>query len=167
MEAMTHNLTGVCIQILCFKYFLTPYNYIFTMLFAFLSHFLIDALSKITYHTPEARKEDKFWVIWHVIILGVSIASFAIFILEFWIGMLFANLIDIWDWLIIRNIQNHKRKKDPESNWCQHCFFHPLADVLRDKLFFFLPNLNYKRIGIVPEIIILGLLSFFITFLLI
>ncbi len=146
---------------------MAPYSYIFTMLFAFLSHFLIDALSKITYHTPEPRTEDKFWVIWHIIILLFSILSFGIFILEFWLGMLFANLIDIWDWVIIRNIQNYKKKKNSDSKWCAHCYFHPVADAVRNKLFFFLPNLNYRRIGIIPEIFLISCLSFFIAFLLI
>ncbi len=167
MEAITHNLTGVLIQILCFKYFITPYNIILAIVFAFLSHFLVDALAKITYHTPEARKEDKFWVTWHIIILILSLLSFGIFIAWYWIGILFANLIDIWDWLIIRNIQNYKKKENPESNWCQKCFFHPIADKVRNLLFPFLPNLNYKRKGIIPEIIIIFVLSVSITFLLI
>lgn len=167
METVTHNLTGVLIQILCFKFFQLPYNIFFTIIFAFLSHFLIDALSKITYHTPEARKEDKFWVIWHIIIFVISILSFGIFILEFWIGMLFANLVDIWDWLIIRNIQTYKKKKNPDSNWCQGCYMHPIADKIRNKLFFFLPNLNYKHVGIIPEIILITILSIFIVFFLV
>ena len=68
MEDITHFLTGVLIQILFFMYFIFPFNILFTMVFAFLSHFLIDALAKITYHTPEALKGDKFWIIWHIII---------------------------------------------------------------------------------------------------
>ena len=128
MEAITHILTGVLVQILCFQYLIFPYNILFTILFAFFSHFIIDALAKITYHTPEPRKEDKFWLIWHIIILGGSIIGLVWFFIPFWLGELFANLVDVWDWLILRPIQSKKKKLNPETNWGEKYFLHPLID---------------------------------------
>ena len=116
MEDITHFLTGVLIQILCFMYFKSPFNILYTMVFAFLSHFLIDALAKITYHTPKALKGDKFWIIWHIIIYSGSLIVLIIFFIPYWLGMLFAKIVDIWDWFILRPIQNKKKKKIPNQN---------------------------------------------------
>ncbi len=162
MELITHSLTGVIIQILCFKFLIFPMNLILTMVFAFFSHFIIDTLTKMTYHTPESRIEDKFWLIWHIIIVISSAAVLVVFIVPFWLGILFANLVDIWDWLILRTIRNRKKRKNPESNWANFnkYFIHNIIDWIREKPCSWLPNLNYKRYGIIVEI-------FFIFFLLI
>ena len=114
MEAITHILTGVLIQVLCFKYLLFPFNFLLTMLLAFLSHFIVDTLAKITYHTPVALKDDKFWVIWHVITLVSAVGVGIVFFIPYVLGGLFANLVDIWDWGILRPLQNKKKKENPE-----------------------------------------------------
>jgi len=165
MEDITHFLTGVLIQISIFMYFKFPFNILFTMVFAFLSHFLIDALAKITYHTPEALKGDKFWIIWHIIIYSGSLIILIIFFIPYWLGMLFAKIVDIWDWFILRPIQNRKKKKNPESKWMEKYFFHPTIDKIRKKTLFWLPNWNYERKGIIPEIIIIFFLLVIIMFL--
>jgi len=165
VELITHNLVGVTIQILCFSLLIYPLNFIFTMIFAFISHYLIDILSKFTYHTPEARKDDKFWVTWHIIILIASIASLIIFF-PFWLGMLFANLVDIWDWLILRPIQKRIKKSKPDSKWGDNLYFHKGVDWLRDKLFSKFPNWNYKRQAIIFELVIIALLILTICLLL-
>ena len=161
MELITHVLTGILIQVLCFKYLVFPFNFLLTMLLAFLSHFFIDTLAKITYHTPVALKDDKFWVIWHYIIY-ISSASVIILGLSFYfpyiIGGLFANLVDIWDWVILRPRQNKKKKENPESKWGEGFFIHPIIDWIRDKPFFWLPNWNYKKKAIIVEIITITIL---------
>ena len=93
METITHNLIAVFIQILCFLYFIFPLNVIFTIIFAFLSHIILDGLSFITYHTPDPMKEDKFWLIWHYIIYALSLSSIIVFIIPYWLSMLFAKLM--------------------------------------------------------------------------
>lgn len=167
MEAMTHNLTGVFIQILCFMYFAFPFNILFTILFAFLSHYIVDTFATLTYHTPEALKDDKFWVVWHWIILVLSIFSLIIFFIPYFLGMLFANFVDIWDWLILRPIQNKKKKENPDTEWGKKYFLHQGVDFIREKVppFSWLPNWNYKRPAIITEIIILVILVILITFL--
>jgi len=80
MELITHNLIGVIIQILCFRFLLFPLNIVCTILFAHLSHLFIDAVSIITYHTPDKQEGDKFWIIWHYIIYLLSFISFFILI---------------------------------------------------------------------------------------
>ena len=165
MELITHNLIGVIIQILCFRFLLFPLNIVCTILFAHLSHLFFDAISIITYHTPDKQKGDKFWIIWHYIIYLLSIISFFIFMIPYWLGMLFANIIDIWDWFILRPIQKRIRKKSPESKWGDKYYLHWTVDWVRDKLFFWLPVRNYKKSGILIEIFIIIILSVILGFL--
>ena len=164
MEAITHILTGVLIQVLCFKYLVFPLNFLLTMLFAFLSHFAIDTLAKITYHTPVALKDDKFWVIWHVVTLIAAVSAGIVFFIPYVLGGLFANLVDIWDWGILRPMQNKKKKEDPDSKWGEGFFIHPIIDWIRDKPFSWLPNWNYNRKAILVEIITITTLFTLILF---
>ena len=164
MEAITHILTGVLIQVLCYKYLVFPLNFLFTMLFAFLSHFIIDTLAKITYHTPVALKDDKFWVIWHLVTLISAVSIGIIFFIPYVLGGLFANLVDIWDWGILRPIQKKKKKENPESKWGEGFFIHPIIDWIRDKPFSWLPNWNYKKQAVIVEIITISILIHSIVF---
>ncbi|MHA1191364.1 MAG: hypothetical protein ACTSP9_03595 [Promethearchaeota archaeon] len=162
MEAITHNLVAVIIQIFCFQYLLFPLNIIFTIFFAYLSHLVVDALSKMTYHTPDVHKDDKFWVIWHVIIYSASILSIIFLIIPYWLGILFANIIDIWDWFILRPIKKRKVKSGSDPNWGQKWYLHKHADWVRDKFFGWLPNWRYKYFGIIIEVVIIIFLSIII-----
>lgn len=162
LETITHNIVAVLIQLLCFKIFSFPLNIILTIIFAFISHFISDALSKITYHTPEPHKEDKFWVIWHIIIYCSSILSIIIFVLPFWLGILFVNLPDLIDWFILRPIYSGKNKENPELKWEKKFIFHPIVDFIRDNVFFWLPDWTYKKASISVEIITIFTLSILI-----
>jgi len=155
LETVTHNLVAVVIQILCFKYMLFPFNIIFTIILAFLSHIIIDGIAIITYHTPEVQKGDKFWLIWHIIIYGLSILSIIIFMIPFWLAMLLANIMDIWDWFILRPIQKRKIQNNIESKWGDKYYFHRFIDWFRAKFLGWLPKWNYKRAGIIFEIILI------------
>ncbi|UCC20615.1 MAG: hypothetical protein JSV62_04825 [Promethearchaeota archaeon] len=159
MESITHNLAAVLIQILCFNIFFYPLNIIFTIIFAFLSHFLSDAFSKLTYHTPEAMKNDKFWITWHIIIYTASIVTFIIFFLPFWLGMLFVNLPDIIDWFILRPIKNKKKRESPDAIIKKNYSMHQISDWIRIKILFWLPDLTYKKYGVITELIMIGFFS--------
>ncbi len=165
METITHNLIAVTIQILCFHYFQYPLNVILTLLFAFSSHFLSDALSKITYHTPEVMKQDYFWWVWHIFIYGASLITIVAFFIPFGIAMFAVNLPDIVDWFILRPIQNRKKRKDLDNKNETRYFFHHLADFIRNKIFFWLPDLTYKRYGIITELVLVCIFFSIICFL--
>ncbi|MHA2036794.1 MAG: hypothetical protein ACW98X_10195 [Promethearchaeota archaeon] len=165
MEFITHNLFAVLIQILCFKFVIFPFNIILTVIFAFLSHIITDAISIITYHTPEVQK-NIFWIVWHVVIYILSIGSLVVLIIPFWLGIFFANVMDFWDWYILRPIQKKKKKKNPETKWGENYYFHRIVDVTRDRLFYWLPKWNYKKAGILIEILIIVILVVVIVFLL-
>jgi hypothetical protein len=168
MEAITHILMGVLIQIVCFEYLPFPFNIIITIILAFFSHFLIDALAKITYHTPDARWNNIFWVGWHIFIFGISILATVWFFIPYWLGLLSANFVDIWDWLILRNIQKVKQRSEnnhSEDVWGEKYFIHSVIDKLRAKVFFWLPNWNYKKRGIIPELFLITVFWMLIYFL--
>ena len=164
MELVTHNLVGVIIQILCFTYLIFPFNIIFTIIFAYISHLVVDALAKVTYHTPDAHTDDKFWVTWHIIIYSISLISVIIFIVPFWLAMLFANLIDITDWFILRPLRKRRSNKLANASKQDLWYAHKQADWIREKLFYWLPNWQYKYAGVSIEIIIIISLSLIIFF---
>ncbi len=165
METVTHNLVAVIIQILCFNFLIFPWNLIFTIIFAFISHIIVDGIAVITYHTPDVQKGDKFWIIWHYIIYAVSLFSIIIFIIPYWLSMLFANIMDLWDWFTLRPIQKKIRNKNPESKWGDKYYFHRIVDWVRKKLFFWLPKRVYKRSGVLIEIFLICALSISLLFL--
>lgn len=161
MQALTHFQTGILIQILCFMFLIFPFNIIFTIIFAFLSHFIVDAFAKITFHPPEPLQEDyKFWKAWGIIIIVATIAfviwfiAIGLFWFYFW-GGFFSVLVDIVDWGILRPIQYRRNKSETKSIWTEGYFFHKMIDKFREKTLFWLPNWNYKRKGVIPEIIII------------
>jgi hypothetical protein len=162
LEAITHFLTAVIIQILCFKYFLFPLNIVFTIIFAFSSHILSDIFSNLTYHTPKVMKGDKFWIVWHVIIYSVSALAVILFIIPYWLAILSSYLPDIIDWHILRPIQKFRKRKNSESKVKYKYLIHPFIDLLRVKLFFWLPDLKYKKHAIMTELLIISILSFLI-----
>jgi len=159
LETITHNLIAVYIQIFCFQFLLFPFNVIFTIIFAYFSHIIVDAFSILTYHTPDAHKDDKFWLYWHIIIYALSAASIVVFIVPFWLSIISANIMDLWDWFIIRPIQRRKKKKDPESEWKSPLYLHASVDWFRRNLLFWLPRWTYKKGGIVVEIIVILIFS--------
>jgi hypothetical protein len=123
---------------------------------------VVDTFSVITYHTPEAQKGDKFWLIWHYFIYAISLFSIVIFLIPYWLSMLFANVMDLWDWFILRTVQRKVKYKNPESNWGDQYYFHRIVDWVRGRLFFWLPKRNYKKSGIIIEIILICGLSLII-----
>jgi hypothetical protein len=165
METITHNLVAVLIQILCTKFMIFPLNIIFTIILAFFSHVFFDAISVITYHTPEKMEDDKFWKWWHIIIYGLSIFTLIFFMIPYWIALFFANIMDLWDWFIYRPIQKKKYNVEHEQYPGKKYYFHIFVDWFRDKFFNWLPRWNYKKGGIIVEILMIIIFSFFIALL--
>jgi len=166
METITHCFAGIIIQIICFRYLLFPLNVVLTIILAVASHIVIDVFARITYHTPKPQWKDKFWITWHIIIISCAVIVIVIYINPFWLGMLFAKLPDIVDWRILRAIQRRIYKNTPNSSREPKLIFHPLVNWLRNKFFYWLPDLNYKRYGIIIELLFLTFLSIIIYFIL-
>lgn len=163
MEGITHILTGILIQLLCFIFFIFPFNIIFTIILGFFSHFLIDSMAKVTYHTPDPHKEDKFWVIWHIItpllilvlVIWMLLINWILFFF-FLLGGISANLVDIWDWMILRPKHNKLKSENPDAKfWGEKLYIHPAIDWVREHVppFTIMPNWNMEKKGVIVEII--------------
>ena len=148
MQFPIHLIFGILIQLTINSFIpiTSILNPIFIIIFAFSSHFILDAIAKATYHPPE-RINNRFWLYWHLFTYGIGFLITLLFVWQYFLGMLFANATDIWDWLFLR--REAKRRNDP--NWGKKYYLHPIADKIRATFFFWLPNLNYNQKGILPE----------------
>ncbi|MFX0060516.1 MAG: hypothetical protein ACFE8J_19645, partial [Candidatus Heimdallarchaeota archaeon] len=89
---------------------------------------------------------------------------YIIFFFPYVLAMLFANMMDIVDWVILRPIYFFYIKKggEEEFSWNKDFVFHSLIAKFRNKLLFWLPNWRFKRYGIIPELLIITILLTFI-----
>jgi hypothetical protein len=110
-------------------------------------------------------KHDNFWWVWHIFIYSASLTTIVIFVVPFGIVMITVNIPDIVDWFILRPIQKRKNKKEGKETDETDYFFHHLADLIRNKAFFWLPDLTYKRYGIITELFIICFFFLLIFFL--
>lgn len=149
MQLPIHIITGIVVHLIIST--LIPDMSILSLMliifFALASHFLLDALAKSTYHPPE-RINDNFWLIWHIFSYGIGIFYLMLFIWDFWIAILFANLPDLLDWYTLRNIANYRKRPFKP-------YLHPIANKIRSSYFHWLPDLTYNRLGVLPELIVI------------
>lgn len=146
MQSPTHFLTGILIYNL-FRLIpgLSPWIYIpLTVILAIASHALLDCVAIMTYHPPEPQKQDKFWVIYHVLIylttFAMVLTAIIIHDLRNYLWVMVASILpDIIDWYTLRPIF----KKGP--------VIHPTIDRIRNTLFFWIPKWNMKKWTVVFE----------------
>ena len=153
MQAISHFLFVIIIHILLIELF-PPLGLILMIILAFFSHFLVDSIARMTYHLKEAQPHDKFWVIYHAIIIPAGFVVLIVFWNPYWLAMGMSVLIDIWDWGVIRG--GRKLKKDP--TWMERYEIHPFIERFRTKFFSWLPDWNERRIGVIPEAILIAVL---------
>jgi len=164
MQMPTHLIAGALIQIIIEISLPDPtliwLKISLIIIVAFFSHFFIDASAKATYHPPKPLKDDCFWVWYHVFVYSSAVVIIIILFPWFWLGMLAANAVDLWDWYFLRPMANKKENPD----WGKKYRLHPIADFIRRKIFFFLPDLGHDRKGAIPEIVLV--VAFFLLLLL-
>ncbi|MHA1225801.1 MAG: hypothetical protein ACTSPV_03585 [Candidatus Hodarchaeales archaeon] len=160
MQLPIHLIAGIMVQ-LGINALVPPDNIlnpILIIILAFGSHFILDPIAKVTYH-PSERIDDNFWLYWHMFVFVAGFLIMAVFIWKYFLGMFFANLVDIWDWLFLR--ETAKRKGD--LNWGKKYYLHQIADIIRAKFFSWLPSLNYNRYGILPELVFILVWAIFVV----
>jgi hypothetical protein len=119
-----------------------------------LSHVIVDVFSLMTYHVPDPRPYDKFWLSYHIV-MYILTAIFTLFLVkEFWIPMVASCLIDIADWLFIRPI--FKKQKG---------IIHPYIVAFRNLEFPWIPNFIEKKWSVLIEFGLIFGLSMWIHFL--
>ncbi|UCE14773.1 MAG: hypothetical protein JSV04_06225, partial [Candidatus Heimdallarchaeota archaeon] len=96
MQLPTHLIAGIAIQLVIVTLFPAPpwLTGSLIVLISLSSHFILDALAKSTYHPPQRIYDDNFWLGWHIFAYGTGFIIIFLFVREYWIGMLFANLPD-------------------------------------------------------------------------
>ncbi len=151
MQLPTHVLVAVFTQYLITKFltFPTCVEICLIILLCGFSHFFIDALGKITYHPP-IRELGNFWLYWHIFLYAFGFFLIFLYFQVYWLGILSGLLVDIWDWIILRNYAKYTSQPD----WGKKYYLHPIADKIRGIFFSRFPNLNHSKVGILPEIIL-------------
>lgn len=150
MQAPTHLVAAMLIQVILILLFpdLDPLILLpLIFITAVLSHILIDCIADITYHVPDARLNDKFWLSYHIIIFLLTGIMLILFTLEYWIAFLGSMFFDLVDWILLRAIL----KKEP--------IFHPIVDKIRSIFFSWLPNYREEKWAVANEVIIVGLIA--------
>jgi hypothetical protein len=123
----------------------------------------VDALVKITFHTPEPHPEWRFWVLANTSFAVAALVTAIILFNPYWWAMLASSLVDIYDWTILRPAQAVKRKKTPEYS-LEKWMIHPHIEHFRDDHLKWVPNWLYEPKGVIPEIIII-IIAFLVLFL--
>jgi hypothetical protein len=148
MQLPTHLVSGILIQWLIITIYPATQSIeiliqiILIIVLCLSAHYVIDGFAIATYHPPEPEN-TKFWLYWHIFIYLSGIVIIISFFNSFLIGMFFANLVDLWDWVLRR----HVLKKPPQLHW--------VAEKLRTQLKKILPELTYNKYGIIPELILI------------
>jgi hypothetical protein len=130
LQSYTHFLTGILLAEWVILWHLSSpiLETVIIIVLAFLSHFPIDIIVKVTYHPSQPHTQDKFWVGYHIFVAVASIIIL-IYFWGYWWVMLATSVVDIIDWLILRGIL-HKKP-----------IFHPFLENIRDKILFWIPKL--------------------------
>jgi len=155
MQAPTHFFTGILLAKIIKV--LVPNLPLFWQVvligsLAVASHFLLDGIAISTYHPPQAKWDDRFWVIFHVVFVYIgAVVVVIIFFREYWWIMIFAYLPDLIDWNIMRGLLH----RDP--------IVHPVIDKFRTRYFAWLPDLRDKNWAVLIEgglnsILIIGII---------
>lgn len=150
MQLPTHVTFGVLIQLsVAYLFPITDiFFFLSVFLLALLSHFILDSLAILTYHPPQ-RQDTKFWLYWHLLVYFSGffmIVGFAVINPLLLVGILGANLPDLWDWIFLRGILKSQNKK---------LYVHKYAQKIRSYFVNYVPDLTYNNWGIVPEFILI------------
>ena len=159
MEGITHFLTGILILKYLKGKIKHPYDKILIIVLSFLSHGILDSLARATYHPSNALLNDPIWWIWHITVYVLGLAVFIHYFKECWYALIASSLPDIWDWGIIRPTRDWIIQ-DP--SWGASFFMHQYIYIIPRAWFDWLPDMNLNPIGIIPEIILIIILSFLI-----
>lgn len=159
MQLPTHVIFGVAIQIAISILYPRQDLIFFVMVFviALLSHFILDSLAIMTYHPPN-RQQTKFWLYWHIFVYLTGIFFIIVALVSnplLIVGIIGANVPDLWDWVLLRWILKSTNKK---------LYIHKFANKIRSIFKNHVPELTYSKIGILPESVLISLSVLYIVF---
>jgi len=159
-------LAGILIQFLVFYWIGTiPWlAVILVLVFGFLSHGILDPIAaKFTYHRPDPKWDDKFWLGYHIGMYTFTL-FIVMFFIQYWLGMLASIIVDLFDW----GARALKRFKFLHLDWYTEPYVH---NIVNKPLLYCLKGIKgdvYSKSRVIPEIIIdvvlLACCVFFIYF---
>ncbi len=117
MQTPSHFVTGIAIDKLVSKVKLPQILHsLIVGAISYLSHGVLDILSRITYHPPDAQPEDRFWWYYHRVVLPITTIGLVV---KYWrahkLSMICSVLPDL-DWVV-----RAFRKNNPQfvQFWCK------------------------------------------------
>lgn len=140
MQAFTHFLFGLWIG----QWFPGFLGYLLT----FVSHIPLDIACRGTYHPPQARWKDPFWVWSHFLFLVLAV-EIAVRWWREWPVMLASVGPDVFDWWI-------RKPFDPEGRWEIHAFIRWASERTT-----WIPDWTLEHHGLIPELL-LGLIVYWL-----
>jgi hypothetical protein len=176
----THFLMGILIQKIFFYFFPpSPLIWLIILILSFLSHWLIDPFSYVTFHPDE--NYDKNHPNDHIrkyitIIAAILTASIGIYFIFFTVEkfrlcsslispncyfftMLAAWFVDVIDWIIVRNLA---KKGIIDKKYFALGILHPTINKFRETVFPKMPNWREKKWAFGVDLGITALLALFV-----
>lgn len=177
MYLYTHFLVGILIQKLFFHFFPpTSLIWVIVCVLSFLSHWIVDLFSYITFHPDETYSErfpkDRFKLF--VDIMSVPITAFVVIYFTFFsqpnfqffsgfispdcyiFSMISAWFVDVIDWEIVRRLAKHEIiSKDYFSTG----ILHRTINKFRETIFPWFPNWRDKKWAYSIDVGITGTLA--------
>jgi hypothetical protein len=127
MQEPTHILAGVVIQRSLQPIRPRWLGLTLTAVCAFLSHGVLDHLANSTYHPPEAKFDDPFWIAFHLSVLVCTLVFLFVWWRKYKVGILFAMLPDL-DWVFIHG----QRIFGINPPFYKHAYMHNCLHVIID-----------------------------------
>lgn len=157
MQNPTHLLTGILIDRIARRY-VSRGTTAAIIAAGVGSHGILDRLARVTYHPPEPRTSDHFWVTYHTFLWGLSCALLAVYWREHHRGMIAASLPDA-DWLLREIARGLGFPWEATHEPALHRVTYMLVDrLLPPYLAAHLPRLTYQRSGAAVELALIGAL---------
>ncbi len=168
MQGATHVLVGISLEKIFNKKRMKPMaRFVVIAVLGLFLHSVFDRIARITYHPPDARYHDPFWVGWHLVIYSLTIYMLVKYWRHYPIGITFSILPD-FDWVILHG---SKALLGHHPSWYQEGHIHRLLHTITDHIPPFsllhthLPDNTDGKLGIVWEILLIVGLVLFIRWL--
>jgi hypothetical protein len=160
MQGPTHLVCGILIQKALKNTRPLKLQYFLVASLAFLSHGVLDGLTRFTYHPYMPLFDDWFWISYHTIIAFLTIFIFIKFWGAYKIGLIFSILPDL-DWVILHSCSFFSYKIPFWSEPLLHRIFYSFGNFLYAIGLNFFPDWSLEREGATLEFAVLGTLVIF------
>lgn len=158
MQLPTHLLIGVLIQKGFMKIRPLPLKYFLIAFIAVLSHGILDAIAKLTYHPPNALFNDWFWISYHLMLVLLIFFIFFKFWRNYKFGMIFSAFPD-FDWIVLYFSKLFSLKIPFWEKPILHEFlFNSINSFTLFNFASWIPDLSHQRKGIIFELALLALI---------